>query len=287
MDSASSGPPGAVLAAFGVTGAAVVLPGGKGGTWRAGDVVLKPVEFLPETLWRAEIIAGLVGAVEIGAPAPVEQPTSGRFRLARPVPAVDGAWVAGGWEAAHLVAGQPDPSRPDDIVRAGHAFHAAIAEVSRPAFLDRRADAWALGDRVAWAELPAVSSPAAMRLLRPLLRARRPVRLAAQAVHGDLPGNVLFAAGLSPAIIDWSVYWRPAAWASAVVVVDAMCWYGATPDLAARWSHLPAWGQLLARALIYRIVTHDALRGAAGWTPDQIGAYGPAVDVALGFADPG
>jgi hypothetical protein len=67
-------------------------------------------------------------------------------------------------------------------------------------------------------------------------------------VHGDLLGNALFDDGLPPAIIDWPSYWRPASWAAAVVVADALCWFGAPPGLAARWSHLPAWGQMLIRA---------------------------------------
>ena len=147
------------------------------------------------------------------------------------------------------------------MLRAGIAFHAAIAHLPRPAFLDRRDDPWSYRDRVAREELPIDADPAALELLTPLAGARRPVDLAAQVVHGDLAGNVLFAAGLPPAIIDWPAYWRPASWALAVAVADALCWYGATPDLAARWSHQPAWGQMLVRALIYRIATHEAALG--------------------------
>jgi hypothetical protein len=110
-----------VLAAFGATDDPVVLPGGKGGTWRVGQLVLKPVEFLAETLWRAKVLA--------------ELPDSTRFRVARPVRTLDGAWVAQGWEACGLVVGQPDVRRPDDVLRAGIAFHAAIAELPRPEFL--------------------------------------------------------------------------------------------------------------------------------------------------------
>lgn len=260
-----------VLAAFGVTDGPVALPGGRGGTWRAGRLVLKRVEFLPETLWRAEVLTGIADTTD--------------FRVARPVRAFDGAWVVQGWEACELVAGEPDVSRPDDVLRAGIAFHAAVTHLSRPAFLDLRDDPWADGDRMAWEELPIRAGPAALDLLTPLIRARRPVDLTAQAVHGDLPGNVMFSAGLPPAIIDWSVYWRPASWASAVAVADALCWYGASASLAARWSHQPAWGQMIVRALIYRIATDDANLGPAGWTPDHIDAYRPAVGLAVTHAD--
>jgi uncharacterized protein (TIGR02569 family) len=258
-----SRPPQRVLAAFGAAAEPVLLPGGKGGTWRAGPTVLKPVDFLPEALWRAEVLDAV--------------PDSAEFRVARPVRTTDGAWVADGWEASHWVAGEPDVGRQDDVLRAGIAFHAAIAGLSRPAFLDQRDDPWSYGDRVAWGELPAEGSPAAMALVAPLIAARRTVDLAPQVVHGDLAGNVLFADGLPPAVIDWPAYWRPTAWASAVAVADALCWYDARPDLAARWSHLPEWGQMLLRALIYRIVTEDKARGRM----DSAATYRPVVDLVI------
>ena len=88
-----------------------------------------------------------------------------------------------------------------------------------------------------------------------------------------------------PAIIDWPAYWRPASWAYAVAVTDALCWYQAPPQLAARWSHLPSWGQMLVRALIYRIATDDAALGPAGWTPERTRAYRPVIDLAITCAD--
>ncbi|MFG1694985.1 TIGR02569 family protein [Nonomuraea sp. NPDC049309] len=254
-------PPAEVVAAFGGAGEPVWL----GGAWRAGPVVLKPVTFPPETLWRAEVLASL--------------PESPEFRFARPVEASGGGWTVQGWEASTLVAGEPDVRRPDDALRVGAAFHAAVAHLPRPAFLDDRDDPWTQGDRAAWEERPVTPDPAG--LLEPLVRARRPIGLPSQAVHGDLAGNVLFAPGLPPAIIDWPVYWRPAGWASAVTVVDALCWYGAEPALAARWAHLPEWGQLLIRALIYRIVTDQVLLGGDAWTRDRVAAYRPVVGLAV------
>lgn len=55
-----------------------------------------------------------------------------------------------------------------------------------------------------------------------LLAAVRPVRLPSQLVHGDIAGNVLFAAGQSPAVIDFSPYWRPPGYALAVAAVDLL-----------------------------------------------------------------
>ena len=56
------------------------------------------------------------------------------------------------------------------------------------------------------------------------------------------------------------------------------------PDLLARWSHLPEWGQMVIRALIYRIITHDKAFGPAGWTPDQVSAYRPVIALATACA---
>jgi uncharacterized protein (TIGR02569 family) len=258
-------PPPTVLAAFRVTAEPRRLPGGKGGTWLAGDVVLKPAEGAAETCWRNDVLAGL--------------PDSPDFRVARPLRAADGGWLAEGWEAQRAVAGRADPRRVDAIVRAGAAFHQALAALPRPSFLDSRDDPWTYGDRLAWSEPVPAGSTAPSALLEPLFAARRPVRLRSQVVHGDLLGNVLFADGLTPAIIDWPAYWRPPAWAAAVAVVDALCWHGAGPDVVARWAHLPSWDQMLVRALIYRIATWPAAR----WTAPPDDAYRPVVDLVVGL----
>ncbi len=84
--------------------------------------------------------------------------------------------------------------------------------------------------------------------LRSLLAVLRPVRLQAQLVHGDLGGNVLFAAGEPPAVIDFSPYWRPPGLALAVAAVDALMWSGAAPVILDELAGQPELDQLLARA---------------------------------------
>ncbi len=265
-------PPGEVLRAFGAVGEPVRLAGGKGGTWRAGDVVLKPSEGDDEVRWRAEVLARL-GAAEGREAAGHGAAGAGEaagFRVARAVRAADGDWVAHGWEATRFVAGVPDQRRADEVVRTGAAFHAALAGVARPSFLDTRADPWANGERLAWGDA-GVRRPSV--LLDRLLEVRRPVVMAEQAVHGDLLGNVLFAEGLAPAVIDWAVYWRPPEWAAAVAVVDAMVWHGHGFELALRWDHLAGWGQMLVRAAVYRLGTWNVV----GWVAEPEQAYGPVV----------
>jgi hypothetical protein len=40
-----------------------------------------------------------------------------------------------------------------------------------------------------------------------------------------------------------------------VAALDAVCWDGAAPALLDRWSDEAEWGQLLLRALVYRLAT--------------------------------
>ncbi|WP_238155015.1 TIGR02569 family protein [Kribbella soli] len=261
------GPSNEVLDAFGMAEPAVRLAGGQGETWRSGAVVLKRAD--AESAWRAEVLSAL--------------PESGDFRVPRPVRSQDGAWVAFGWEASELLVGATDVRRQDEVLTAAAAFHEAVAGLPRPEFIDTRHDPWADGDRVAWREQSVDGSPAYVELVGPLVAAWRPVDLVAQVVQGDLPGNVMFADGLPPAIIDWPVYWRPPSWAAAVAVADALCWYGAEPELAARWAQLPEWGQMLVRALIYRMTTDDLAAGAATWTDARRAAYAPVIELALSY----
>ncbi len=89
-----------------------------------------------------------------------------------------------------------------------------------------------------------------------LFALRRPISLPSQLIHGDLTDNVLFDDELAPAIIDPTPYWRPAAFASAIVVHDAVRWWSADPEpLIAATAHLEEFPQLFVRAAIYRMVT--------------------------------
>ena len=255
-----------VLDAFGLSGEARRLTGGKGGTWQCGDTVLKPAEGEPETIWRAEVLSAL--------------PPSDDFRIARPRRARTGAWIVAGWEATAWVAGDPAPTRAAEVIRTGEAFHRAIAEVPRPSFLDTRDDPWSYGDRLAFGDPVPPGTTAPSTLLEPLLSARRPITTPSQVVHGDLTGNVLFAPGRPPAVIDWPAYHRPPAWSAAVVVADNLVWHHLDPARIPTWSHFSEWPQMLIRALIYRISTWPAAR----WDLPPDDAYRPTVDHVLAYA---
>ena len=69
-------------------------------------------------------------------------------------------------------------------------------------------------------------------------------------------GTVLFDGNAAPGITDIAPYWRPASWAAAVSVVDAISWGGADDALIGRWEDIPEWPQMLLRALVFRFAVH-------------------------------
>jgi uncharacterized protein (TIGR02569 family) len=259
-------PPREVLAAFGVTGVEPVpLAGGEGRSWLAANLVCKPVDDEAHAIWSAELLHRIV---EDG------------FRVARPVKTVDGVWVSGGWTASRRVDGDHAP-RWADVIAAGDAFHRAVRDEPRPAFLDARDDPWAVGDRVAWEERPVDPFLDAVPELGRLVDARRPLPdLRPQLIHGDLSENVLFAPELPPAVIDLSPYWRPPGFGSAIVLADALLWRDAGPEILEVAADVDEIGQLLIRASIYRIVTH------AIFYPDDpvVPAARAAIEVARSLA---
>ncbi|MFJ7330691.1 phosphotransferase [Streptomyces cyaneofuscatus] len=242
-------PPRSVLDAFGVRGIPEPLTGGQGRSVRVGGAVLKPAERTEgESEWAASVFERL--------------PRGAGIRVPRPLRSAEGDAVVEGWTAAEFIDGRPGPSRQwSGVVAVGRAFHAALREVPRPAFLDRRTHPWAVADRVAWGEEWAAVAPELAEPFAHLLSLRRPVEGAAQVIHGDLTGNVLFSSGQDPVVIDFSPYWRPPLYAEAVVIVDGLLWYEPAPGLLAGGGGDPRWRQMLIRALIFRLVALSGLVG--------------------------
>ena len=262
-------PAAAVLAAFGAAGEPESLGGGQGSSWRAGEIVLKPLDTSEEELaWLEDVLGSL---------------RCDGFRVALPLRAVDGSLVVDGWTAWRAVEGRHEERRWPEIVTVGERFHAALAGLPRPGFLDRRTNPWAVGDRVAWGELPAQDFADVKHLPR-LAALLRPVSAPSQLVHSDLTGNVLFDDRLAPAVIDFSAQWRPTGYASAIVVADALVWEGADESLLHAVAHVGEFEQHLLRALIFRAVVDRLFRPHEPPRPDGADPYLPAVELACRLA---
>jgi uncharacterized protein (TIGR02569 family) len=245
------------------------LGGGQETAWRSGDVVLKPLDMAEaELAWQAEVL----GALDCDG-----------FRVARPLQAADGSLVVDGWCAWEALEGRHEGRRWADIVSVGTSFHAALANLPRPGFIEERSDPWSIGDRVAWGELPATDFAHVKHVPR-LVAALRPLAAPSQLVHGDLTGNVLFADGLPPGVIDFVPYWRPPAFAAAIVVADALVWEGADESLLAAVPHADDFPQYLVRALVFRAVTDRLFRLDEPLRLDDSDPYLPAVELACRLA---
>lgn len=259
-----------MLAAFGVADQPLVpLAGGQSTSWLAGSLVLKPAGLdVPELEWLAAVYSGIAWD---------------GFRSARQRRAHDGAVCVDRWCATEYLPGEYAERRWPQVIAVGERFHAALRGIPRPDFLAERASPWAVGDRVAWGEIPVAEFGRVNHLPR-LAAALRPVSAPSQLIHGDLGGNVLFHDQLTPAIIDFSAYWRPVGFASAIVVADALVWEGADERILDAVRHIADFGQYLIRALIYRAVTDWLISGNDPVTAGSDDPWAPVVDLACQLA---
>ena len=233
-------PPAHVLQAFGAVGEGARFAGGRGTAWRFGDMVLKPLDVLPGELTWLQQLASM---------HPVRD-----FRMSVPLAGRGGELVVDGWTAFPLLEGEHQPGRWPEIAGVAHAIAKQFAGVERPAFLDDRTHAWARADRLAWGEGEPIEVDGAPFLTH-LLTARRAVSDRPGIIHGDLSGNVLFYDETGPAVIDFTAYWRPVQYSTAIIAVDAVCFEGAALSLLESIDASDQFAQYLVRALVFRIAT--------------------------------
>jgi len=236
------------------------LPGGMGVAWRADNVVLKPSPGADEAQCVAEIHANL--------------PQTPNCRFQRPVAAQNaiGGWEIDGWVAWQWIDGETMPAAwTRDMLLAVREYHDLIATLPCQSALVHRSDPWARADRVAWGEVNADYPADYCALLSPLLAEPLP-SLPKQCVHADLSGNVVLSPGKAPGIIDPTLYWRPTAFAEAIILVD-QSWHLSTPDLKP-FTDTPALAAMVQRAAARRIAEQ----------PEQVAAYGKDAAEALRIA---
>ncbi|MGI8995031.1 MAG: TIGR02569 family protein [Nocardioidaceae bacterium] len=237
-------PSAGVLSAFGADPECLRrLVGGQGRAWYDGKLVLKPVDNPIEHDWVSDVFTGWTRHDQVHVPVPL------RSRV--------GTWVHDGWAAHRYLAGRDATMSQDPtLIRgASEQFHRTIRRLSPPSFLAERTDPWSYGDRVAWEGAEPVGGKQTVDQIVRLRDAFSPIATPAQAIHGDLGGNVLVADDGLPAVIDWPPYFRPVGLALAIAVGDAVRWEGVPLTFVDAWVDINDWYQLLARALVYRLAT--------------------------------
>jgi uncharacterized protein (TIGR02569 family) len=257
--------PRGVASAFGIGGTVHALPGGQGRSVVADGLVLKPDSDPAATEWLADVCARV---------------QADGFRLPAPVSAVDGRRVVDGWCAVEFVEGAAvdDDDQSAQIwcavLAAGRSLHRALRHEPPPGFVAARTDRWAAADRLAWGSPGRREDTTATPLLAGLRRLVVDEGLGDQLIHGDLSGNVLLSPCRAPAVIDFSPYWRPAAYADAIIVIDALLWWRADPvllDLGRPEGLNPGfWTSLLARAAIFRLLSSTNLDEECGTFEDVL-----------------
>jgi uncharacterized protein (TIGR02569 family) len=149
---------------------------------------------------------------------------------------------------------QPTGASWNEALDACKRFHSAISAIDRPAFLDRRDDIFSRADKMAFGELGVDPlRPVVADITSELETIVQPVWRSEQVIHGDFAPNVLFAAGQPPAIIDFTPNWRPAAYAVALTLVDAVLWYGNDMSSVNCLADDPDVVQLVVRATLFRL----------------------------------
>ncbi len=215
------------------------LAGGQGVAYGDEHAVLKPAFDVAQAEWLAGVLDAL--------------PEADDLRVIRPVRSTSGAWVVDGWVAWERLAGTPRAGAIRDTLAVSSRFHDLVSAVPYSDALDTE-NPWAVGHRVAW-DGETVALPDGMAPVVERLQSwTAPLVLPDQLVHGDLLHNVLFDDVLPPAVIDVSPAWRPARYADAIVVIDAIGWDGASPDVLGPLTDDDGL-QLLVRAVLFRLAS--------------------------------
>lgn len=245
-----------VLDMFAVPADLEPLAGGQGHTFRAGDLVLSPGHD-PEIQSRlSPMLARL--AVELDT-RPTRHPLD--LRIAMPVPARDLSWVVDGWAASRFEPGTRPITDLAATRAAGAVFHAELRRAGLT-WTQVGDDRWQVAARIAFGDLPIPDD--APPLVRALAEERDETDIGPnQFVHGDLTGNLLLDANGAPVVIDVAPYWRPALWAEAAWVLDAVMWFDADPSAMDEFA-AGAPRQAMVRAALFRLLSDR---------PPDVGAF--------------
>lgn len=133
-------------------------------------------------------------------------------------------------------------------------FHRALANIPQPDFFNTQNDVWAIADKIAWGKLPLPNFELTNEPLQKIFGLLQKNTLSNQLIHGDWGlGNILFSDHYPPAVIDFSPYFRPADFAPAIMIIDALAYEDADKSIIDLYKSIPNYQQLFLRALARRI----------------------------------
>lgn len=230
-----------VISAFNLKGSPVLLAGGEGQSYRVADAVLKPVTEIVQTNWIAETLSSL---------------NENGFRINRPIRAKNGEWIFNNWQAFSFVPGQHEKGRWREKIELSRLFHNCLVGIEKPDFIGKRKIPWEIADVAVWTDTEEFDERI-RHVTDRLVTLKHPLQMQEQLIHGDMTGNILFHKHLPPAIIDFSPYWRPAEYATAIIIVDAIVWEGAEDAVISEMEDTFENNQLLIRATLWRIKTTE------------------------------
>ena len=256
-----------ILEEFGADGTLEPLSGGEGMSRKSGNIVLKPYQNEEEAIWSADLMNSI---------------KENGFRVARPVMGKHGSWVYRGWTASRFVEGKEDKGRFFEKIEISKRFHTAIELTERPGFMKTKNNLYVVADKMTWGEQPLTWSHQLNESLAPLVEALKPIHLKDQLIHGDLTGNILFHDTLLPAVIDMTPYWRPAEFATAIIIVDSLVWNNVPTTTFADIETTEEMNQLLLRATIWRIkITDEFNQKNNDKSYDFVNSYKPFIQLLL------
>ncbi len=232
-------PPEDVLKTFNLSGRVKRLNGGQESNFLVKDVVLKKVENAEELLWIAKTLENI---------------TNKKLRLQKYLKSKNNKYIEKGWSAYKFLEGKHYNKNWKRKKEVSELFHNIFKDIKKPGFINNRINPWSLADKMTWGEIPIKIHPKIRPYADNLVKHISPIKLKSQVIHGDIQGNILFSKGKSPAVIDLSLYWRPADFALAVMVVDALVWEDASRNILKLFKGKKEFTQLLLRAELRRIL---------------------------------
>lgn len=232
-----------VLDAFSLPHNAVLLPGGQGNSWRAGDAVLKPHEASYE--WISHMVNQL---------HPQE------FRISHHHATKDGHYTYRGWWCTHFEPGEEVTGRISEKYHIARELHDLFRNIEKPDGWHPSESPWSQAHEIVWweRELPKNIHPEIYEVMQGVIKLLQPLSLPNQIIHGDLCGNILFHETLAPVVIDFSLDYRPREYAEAILIADAIAWENGGKEA---YSLLPPDSrQVLLRACLFRLLTKALLK---------------------------